>query len=125
MNQKEAIEKLKKEASINPVMNAVLHVFAMRKRARSKVTLDVLAKSMRSEGFLFGKEQYQAVLESLANAGFGHLQKDAKGRIRALEKISVTFKSLGTAVCGSEGCDVKTFRPRTRFSKLPKPAERT
>ncbi len=126
MNHKEAIDKLKKEATTNPTMSAVLHVFALRKRARNRITVEVLGKAMRVEGFLFGREQYQAVLQKLAEAGFGQLKKDHKGQIRALENISVTFKSLGEAVCNPHGAPIKGFRPRTRFVKVAKqPEQRT
>lgn len=118
MNHKEAIEKLKQEVSANPAANAVLHVFTLRKRARSRIATSVLAKTMTKEGFSFSPAQYAEVLKLLANTGFGNLELGPKGKIRALKDIKVTLKSLGEAVCAPKPVSLTHFRSRNKFQTV-------
>ncbi len=124
MNQKEAIERVRQEASKNPAVNAVLHVWAMRQRARSQVTIRALAKTMQKEGFEFPVQDYARVVHLLAANGLGHLQRGPKGKVTGLSGIKVTLQSLGMAACG-QGVTLKTFNQRTHFAKVqpPQPAQ--
>lgn len=107
------VEILKKEASQNPASNAVLHMMALRQRARSQVTIESLALKMKEEGFKFDKKDYEPLLRLMGKLGFGRLQTDPKGHIVALKDINVKLQSIGMAVCGKNFNFVK-------FNKKPK-----
>lgn len=124
MTELDRIEKLKQAAKINPVANAVFHVFASRERARNQVTVASLAKRMAAEGFNYPAAEYPPVLELLASLGFGHLVKNKAGQAVALKDVKVTLQSIGLAACG-QAPKLQGFQPRRRFGKLrsvPRPA---
>lgn len=118
-NSKEVISTLKLEAKKSPAADAVFHVWALRKRARSIVTLAALDQKMRQEGFHYAKSDYAPLLKLLASLGVGHLSIDSKGRVVALKDIKTTLQSLGKAICEGEASNVKTFRKRARFTPVP------
>lgn len=112
---------IKAEATKNPVFNAVCHLFAVRERARSQVTLSTLMVSMSREGYNFNREQLEGVLEFLAHSGVGRLAKNSKGRVHALKDIKYTLQSVGRA--GSDkATTVDKFVPNTTYSDLPQKA---
>jgi hypothetical protein len=113
----ETVQKLTNEAKVNPVWNAVAHVFALRERARSQVTVTALEQRMKDEGFEFGREDYENVLKLLASVGVGKLVRDTKGRINALVDIKVTLQSIGKVAAGA-ATEVMGFQRKRRFGKL-------
>lgn len=124
MNTTHAIDLVKQEAAKNPAANAALYVFALRKRTRHQVTLTSLVSRMKAEGFEnFKAEDYAPLLKIMANAGFGKLATDAKGRVKGLKDINTTLQSIGAAAVS----DVKGIAmldkasPRHRFGKLSVP----
>lgn len=121
MNTKEMISQLRLEASKNPALNAVLHVFACRQRARSTLDVKVLERRMVKEGFKYASEEYVKILRLLGGVGIGKLDTDPKGRVRALKDIKITFQSLGLAVYSGNDNELKTFKQRNKFVKLPIP----
>lgn len=100
MNQKQVIESLKKEASTNEAVSAILHVFALRKRARRQVTVQGLALRMKEEGFPFPKKDYESFIAFMASLGLGTLHAGKNGRPLAIKDIGVTLQSLGRAALG-------------------------
>lgn len=99
ISPKELVTKLREEATKNPCMNAVCHIFALRERARQTVTVNGLRVAMAREGFVFTRTQYEEVLKFLSSLGIGTLDFDLNQRIKALTQINVTLQSIGlTAV---------------------------
>lgn len=117
MTNIEQIMNLKKEANDDAIFNNVLHVFAQRERARREVTVSTLTHTMKKAGYEYSPQQVIPVLEKLSKLGFGRLEKDIRGRVRALRDIQVTLQSLGT-VASQEKAEIKPFRPRNSFGKL-------
>ncbi len=119
-NQNNVVELLREKASTDPVSSAVLHMWALRKRARHEVTLDGLAARMKAEGFIHDKRQYEPILKFIANLGLGRLQVDAKGHVIALKEIKTTLQSIGRAACDVRAADdaLKIYRKKTRFRNL-------
>lgn len=112
------IETLKTEAGKDKTTSDVLHMFAVRGRARHRVTVDGLKQRMKREGFDHDNDSYRKVLKLLQTVGVGRLEVDAKGRIRALTDIRLTLQSIGKAALGTEAA-LKSFRKRASYSKLP------
>lgn len=119
MKLSESLKTLQKQSVEHRVVNDVLHVFAVRKRARSMITIRGLAARMKAEGFEeHSDDDYRKVLKLLAEAGFGKLEMDTKGRVVALKDIRVTLQSIGKAVLNEE-VKLKGFTPRTKYEKVP------
>lgn len=87
--------RLKEEAGKSAAFNAMCHIFAMRERSRSVITIHNLIVSMSKEGFNFTKKEYTDVLTFLGSVGLGKLDYDSKGRLRALKNITATLQSIG------------------------------
>lgn len=121
MSQKYMVAKLKKDVASNPALNAILHMFALRKRARASVTLRVLTRSMLQEGFKYTADECAAALKALSDAGVGTLESNSKGHVRALKDIKVTLQSLGKAVCGKEPVPVNGFKAKRQYQKVATP----
>lgn len=118
VNIKGMAEALQKEAAANETFSAVCHMFALRERARSQVTMGTLKFSTIKEGYSFTKEQLESVLKFLAGLGVGRLEKDNKGRITALKDIQYTLQSIGqAAVAQQEG--VTKFSAAKTYKELP------
>lgn len=118
MTSPEIVETLKKEANNNPVVNAVFHVFALRKRARSTVNVTSLYYAMKKEGFNYEPKEYIPVLNLLANLGFGQIELDRKGKVKGLKNVKATLQSIGQAACGSAS-KLEITKQRAKFVKLP------
>lgn len=114
----QVIDKLRTRASTDAVFHAVAEVFAMRERTRQQVTLQSLMATMLKEGYKFNKEQYTSVLAFMATLGLGTLERDNKGRIRALKGISITLQSIGLAAVSKKDNLAKN-NIGTPFVKLP------
>lgn len=111
------IETLKKEAATNKAANAVFHVFALRQRARRNVTVHSLEQRMKKEGFDFSPNEYSGVLKTLAGLGFGKLQTDHKGRVKALTDVNTTLQSIGSAACGQR-VTLTGLKSRNKFTTM-------
>lgn len=115
------IEKLKKEAIISPPVNAVMHLLALRKRSRSRLTLGGLRQKMAAEGFKYSTQEYTQVLKILADSGLGTLQTSHKGKVQGLTDIKVTLQSVGKAVCGDGKTEIRPRKEKTRFTPVKSP----
>lgn len=116
LNQKEVIEKLKKEAAHNPVAKDVFYMWAMRQRARNQVTVQALSQRMAEQGFKHTDDQYREVLKFLHSIGLGRLSTTSKGKITALIEVTLTLQSVGQAAAGSGSLD--KFKSRPVYAKL-------
>ncbi len=119
MKQNQMVESLKKEAASNKATNDVLFVFSNRERARQILTVSGLKQRMKAKGFDYSDDKYGEVLTTMAAAGVGTLQKDAKGRVHALKDIKITLNSLGKAVLNAE--KVKGFTPKNTYVEVKVP----
>jgi hypothetical protein len=119
MTTQAIVEKLASEAKVNPVWNAVAHVFALRERARSQVTVSALSQRMKDEGFTYERKDIEDVLKLLSSVGVGKLVKDSEGRIDALVDIKLTLQSIGKVAAGQD-MEIHGFRRKAKFSRLPR-----
>ena len=122
MDTSKVVEVLREKTKESDTLNAVMHVIAMRKRARNNLTIGGLDQKMRSEGFTFTKSQYAEVLKLLASLGVGRLDTDAKGKVRALKDIKIKLQSLGEAAVG-QAKKLENWRQRHKYSPLVATAE--
>lgn len=118
MTQLEIVDSLKKEATVNPVANAVFHVFATRERARSVLTLQALQRRMKREQFTYPVSKYAELLKLMSSLGLGKLDIDPKGRIRSLKEIKASLQSIGMAAC-TDSKELKSNKQRARFITMP------
>lgn len=117
MNLDQSIKKLQSESTTHAGLSDVMHVLAVRQRARQILTAKALTKRMHREGFTgWSEKDIGGVLKLLATLGFGTLDLDPKGRVRALKAIKVSLQSLGAAVLGEDS--LKLFRQRQRFQSV-------
>ncbi len=118
MNKSEIIQTLRNEAKTDKATEAAFQVCAVRNRARNRVTVDGLIQRMHIEGFTdYDETDAVRFLEILTRTGFGRLEKDAKGHVKALTDIKVTLQSIGRVACGEE-VDLDKFKKRNRYVKL-------
>ncbi len=113
-----AIEILKKDARENEALNAMCHVFAVRKRSRSTIKIPSLMQKMRKEGFNYDRDSYEKALVSLDKAKVGELVLNKNKRISGLKNIRHTLQSLGQAVCEDKSLDVK-IQKQDKVHQLP------
>lgn len=118
-NNKELVEKLRKEAQVNKAFNAVCHIFALRQRARKEIYINSLMQKMEKEGFRFEKADYVKVLQFLASLGIGKLYTDHKGRVMGLKEIHTTLQSIGSSACADGS--LKGFKFRNKFKPIASP----
>lgn len=117
MNQSTVLSSLQEIARSSEAANAVFHLWAARKRARHQVTIHSLAQRMRQEGFNFTPQEYAQVIEKLGKLGLGNVEKDRRGRIRALKGVNLTLQSIGSvAVGGKKSLD--KFSQRKSYQEL-------
>lgn len=117
MNQKQVIERLGKEAKTDKALDAVLHVFALRERARSMITVEGLTLRMKKAGFDFDRTDYIRILSLLGNLGVGHPNKDKSGQVVSVSGIQVALQSLGKAALGQDK-KLVNFRKRQRYQPV-------
>lgn len=125
MNVNEVVERLKQEAQNNQVASDVFHVLAVRRRARSELTLRSLYNKMTSEGFKHTSTEYSGVLELLGALELGTVQKNQRGRVKALVDVRATVESIGKAALGIRK-DLAYFFPRDKVRRhvyAPKPRQ--
>lgn len=115
------VESLVKEASSNPVSNAMFHVFALRKRARNRVNLNSLYLRMTKEGFTYSRSEYIPGLKLLVSLGLCDQDVNHRGRFIGIKNIKVTLQSIGAAAC-NKNTDIANFKQRNKFqTMMPKP----
>jgi hypothetical protein len=116
-NEKTVIETLKKEANENPAANALFHVWALRHRARNQVTMRALNLKMTKEGFKFDTALYERTLKLLSQLGFGRVEYDKNGNVKALKDIRVKLQSIGKATVGT-GRKLVNFKQKNKFDSI-------
>lgn len=102
MNKNQVIESLQAQAKTNKVFSDVVHDFALRERARNIVTVQALKQRMKAERFNYSDKEYAETLEILARMGFGTIELDNKGKVKALKDIKVTLQSIGKVAVGAD-----------------------
>lgn len=112
------VGNLKREASTDKVLNDALHLFASRERGRKELTVGALTNSMRKAGFEYTRKEVAPILIKLSKLGFGHLEKDDKGRVAALRGIKVTMQSLGKVAIQETEDEALQYTTGTR--KMPR-----
>ncbi len=122
MDISKVVDVLRSETKSKPAVSAVMHVFAMRKRARSNITVGGLDQKMRTEGFNFPRSEYAKIIRMLSDLGFGKLDVDSKGRVRALKEVKVTLQSIGEAAVG-QAKKLENWQQRSKYSPLVATAE--
>lgn len=113
----DTVTLLRQEVAKSPALRDVCHVFALRERSRSQVTIQSLAATMKKEGFDYDRAAYVGVLRSLAKCKIGILKLSRNNRVQALVGINSTLQSIGMA-----GIDKRnTINPadlRPRYTKV-------
>lgn len=117
-NKKDIVACLRAEATKSPVFSALAHVFALRERTRSQITLSSLAASMKKEGFQYSRQDLEKALKFMASIGIGAIETDGRGRTRVLKGIKVTLQSVGLAAISKKD-SLEKFTLANKFSKLP------
>lgn len=102
MENKEVIQRLREELEKNHAFNAVMHMLALRNRARGVMTVHSLVLKMSAEGFKYGAQEYRNIIQILAELGIGEVAYDRKKRAKALVNIKYTLQSVGAAACGQD-----------------------
>lgn len=119
MTSQNVIETLRTQATSDPVTNAVLHMWALRKRTRNEVTINGLASKMKKEGFHHSRDQYVPLLRLMSTLGLGKLQTNHRGRVVALKQVETTLQSLGRAVLdGKQPSVLRHTRKKNRFAPI-------
>lgn len=119
MDKQKVIEVLKQECERNKIFNAVMHVCALRKRARSSITVTGLAIRMRKEGFNYVPSDYSATLKILASVGLGTAKANSRGKVVALTNINVSLQSIGRAALGKSNSFIPYMdSPQPTYSNL-------
>lgn len=125
VNAKDTGAKLREQAAKSSAFNAICHIFALRERSRKQVTMGSLKATMIREGFNFNNNELAGVLQFLAQNGFGKLDYDLKGKLRALKGIKVPLQTIGkTALSKQDLPDIKPsddvhFTAATKAIKKP------
>lgn len=127
MNPLSLVDSLKQAAKEDPALRDVLLLFATRIRARYQVTLAALSRSMENEKFQHSDAAYAKCLETLATLGIGTLDRDSKGRVRALRGLKYRLPQLGQVVVDKSELIAFKRHPRYRviYQPLVSPAPQT
>jgi hypothetical protein len=124
-NAKEVIQTLKEEAATDQVFADVCHMWTKRMRSRNQVTIKALAQRMVEAGMPTHKPgEYGRVLKVLANLGFGRIEMDRRGDVKALKDIKITLSSIGEVAVG-KALSLKSFKLRNRYRRMQVPAPTT
>lgn len=117
MTKTEIVEKLVQETETNPIANAVFHVFALRRRNRSTLTITSLYYKMKQEGFDYPKTDYIPIMELLASLGFGELTTSRSGAVTGLKNIKIALQSIGAVACRQK-LSLEGFNRRPKFERI-------
>lgn len=118
MNKEQLIQSLKSETAKNPIFKAVMYMFAMRKRARYRVSISALTQKMRQEGFSYPKEDYARVIKFLIDHKLGEQELNRNGRLIGIKGLTLTLQSIGQAAC-SDVYILRDFKKRNGYEELP------
>lgn len=121
MNTVEIVKKLKQEAETNDTARAVFLLWAMRQRARNTITVHSLVIAMSKQGFYFPAEKYRLLLKFLASLELGRLKVNSKGRVMALQEVSIKLQSIGKAALNQQVSSFERIKRQPRFKSLMQP----
>lgn len=110
-NEQKIISVLREIAGKSKLASAVFYLFALRERARSRLTVRNLMLRMKAEGFKFDKSDYHQFFNLLADLQIGHIERGQRGQLKALRDINFTLQSVGKAAVGKTD-HLTTFRSR-------------
>lgn len=116
MNEKQLIDKLREKAASDAVASAVLHMFALRRRTRNQISVEMLRRRMKREGYSYTSEQLRPFIVFLAKLGLGQVVKTRRGTVSRLKDIKLTLRSIGLAAVG-DGTKLKSFSSKTLTRK--------
>lgn len=117
MNHDEIVSKLRERTKTNKAFDVIMHVFGLRERARSILTIDGLAQRMKANNFNFDYKDYVATFQFLAELGLGQLVTNSKGKVIALKGIKVSLQSMGKAACG-QNIPLDNFTKRNIYENI-------
>ncbi len=118
-NEQKIISVLRDTSQRSKLAASVFYLFALRERARSRITLRSLMLRMKAEGFTFSKTEYQEFFNLLADLKIGQIERTNRGTIKGLRDIAFTLQSVGRASVGKAE-HLVSFKPRGN-PKLSKP----
>lgn len=121
-NNNQVITALRQEAAAKPTFSAICTVFAVRERARHQVTMTSLRSKMQKAGWNIPAEDCENALKFLASLGFGTLEHDAGGKVKALTGLKVTLQSIGRAAIDKKDV-LDRFAQGRKYVDLPRPRE--
>lgn len=113
-NEQKIIAVLREIAGKSKLAASVFYLFAVRERARSRLTLRNLMLRMKVEGFTFDKTDYNQFFNLLADLQIGQLERGQRGQVKALRDINFTLQSVGKAAV-SKIDHLVAFKPRGRL----------
>lgn len=101
MTKEEVLDQLREKTKADPILNATMHMLALRKRPRHNLTLDGLYYRMKREGFDHPKKEYLRVLQLLGDLGLAKIITDFKGEPQQARDFRLSLPLIGAAACGS------------------------
>lgn len=111
MTKEKVIEQLRERTKADPILDAAMHVLALRKRPRHNLTLDGLYYRMKREGFNHPKKEYARVFKLFSELGLARVLTDIKGEPLQAKDFRLPIPLIGAAACGTD----------VPFSKMGKP----
>lgn len=121
MTTENIVSELRKLAESNKVAEVVFHVFALRDRTRSVLTVGGLRQRMAKNGFFYADKEYVKLFEQLAKLELGTLMLGSKGKIVGLKNIKIKLQSIGEVAC-NKGEALESFNERTKYNRFNIPA---
>lgn len=120
MNNKEVVFALRTEVKNDKVFSDVCQMFAERQRSRHQVTVKSLSLRMH---YLYGVKHtdndYRKVLTTLATLGFGRVENDRAGRLRALKDVKTTLNSIGKVAIGkTESLEEQNKSTKNKYVRM-------
>lgn len=100
MNQ--VVEQLRSQTKSNKAFNAVCHIFALRERFRKQVTVQALQFKMRTEGFVYSKQDYENVIKFLGDLKLGVVRTNKKNKVMGIYDLKKPLRTIGRAALGEE-----------------------
>lgn len=125
MTKEEIIDRLRERTTADPILNATMHMLALRKRPRHNLTLDGLYYRMRREGFNHPKKEYARVFQLLGELGLAKIMTDLKGDPQQAKDFKLALPMIGAAACGENIPLTKMSKPLVKVvaaATVPAPA---
>lgn len=101
MTKEETLRELRERTKADPVLDATMHVLAMRRRPRHNLTIDGLYYRMRREGFNHPKKDYARVFKLLGELGLARVLTNLGGDPQEAKDFRMPLPLIGMAACGS------------------------